>query len=100
MPPTREWRYWKSDWASQCILLSTVGSRHDARPRLTFQAVAEPKRTKVRIHLDVEGIDAGRASVEALGGHWTGERHDYDEGIVMVMRDPEGNEFCIVQHYR
>jgi hypothetical protein len=26
------------------------------------------------------------------------ERHDYDEGIVMVMADPEGNEFCLVQY--
>jgi hypothetical protein len=27
------------------------------------------------------------------------ERHDYDEGIVMVMADPEGNEFCLVQYF-
>ncbi|MGD0928524.1 MAG: hypothetical protein ABR926_25395 [Streptosporangiaceae bacterium] len=26
-------------------------------------------------------------------------RHDYDEGIVMVMHDPEGHEFCLVQYY-
>jgi predicted enzyme related to lactoylglutathione lyase len=80
---------------------ATVGSRHDVQPRLTFQAVPEAKAGKVRIHLDVdvEEIDLGRASVEALGGHWTGERHDYDEGVVLVMADPEGHEFCLVQYY-
>ncbi len=80
---------------------ATVGSRHDDQPRLTFQAVPESNLTKVRIHLDVEvdDIDAGRASVEALGGQWTGERHDYDEGVVLVMQDPEGHEFCLVQYY-
>lgn len=27
------------------------------------------------------------------------KRHDYDEGAVAVMADPEGNEFCLVQYY-
>jgi predicted enzyme related to lactoylglutathione lyase len=66
----------------------------------TVAAHREPKDTKVRIHLDVqvEDIDAGRAQVETLGGRWTGERHDYDEGVVLVMQDPAGDEFCLVQY--
>ncbi len=80
---------------------ATVGSRLDDRPRLTFQRVAEPKATKVRIHLDVQvdDIGTGRRQVERLGGRWSGERHDYNEGVVMVMHDPEGHEFCLVQFY-
>lgn len=80
---------------------ATIGSRFDDQPRLTFQAVPEPKSTKVRIHLDVQvdDIDLGRAQVETLGGRWTGERHDYDEGVVVIMQDPEGHEFCLVQYY-
>jgi hypothetical protein len=27
------------------------------------------------------------------------ERHDYEEGVVMVMADPESNEFCITQYF-
>ena len=79
---------------------ATVGSRLDDRPRLTFQRVSEPKITKVRIHLDiqVDDIAVAREQVERLGGRWSGERHDYDEGIVMVMRDPEEHEFCLVQY--
>jgi hypothetical protein len=34
-----------------------------------------------------------------LGGRFTGERHDYDEGAVVVMADPEGNEFCLVHYF-
>jgi predicted enzyme related to lactoylglutathione lyase len=82
------------DWA-------TVGSRLDEAPRLTFQRVPEPKQGKVRLHLDVQvvDVDAGRVQVEELGGRWTGERHDYPgEGVVLVMADPEGHEFCIVQY--
>jgi predicted enzyme related to lactoylglutathione lyase len=82
------------DWA-------TVGSRLDPTPRLTFQRVPEPNKGKVRIHLDiqVDDIDTARTEVESLGGHWTGQRYDYpDEGVVIVMTDPEGHEFCLVQY--
>jgi len=45
---------------------------------------------------DVEGaIDL----VADLAGRATGERHDYDAGAVVVMTDPEGHEFCLVQYY-
>jgi hypothetical protein len=36
--------------------------------------------------------------VVELGGQDTGERHEYPEGVVVVLTDPEGNELCIV-HY-
>jgi len=80
---------------------ATVGSRLDDQPRLTFQRVGEPKTGKVRIHLDIQVDDIGpaREQVESLGGCWSGERHDYDEGVVMIMQDPEGHEFCLVQYY-
>jgi len=80
---------------------ATVGSRSDNQPRLTFQRVPEPKTGKTRIHLDiqVDDIDGGRQHVESLGGQWSGVRHDYDKGVVLVMHDPEGHEFCIVEYY-
>ncbi|KWX25639.1 glyoxalase [Mycolicibacterium wolinskyi] len=93
IPPTNEHGD-DTNWA-------TLGSRTSALPRLTFQRVPEPKSTKVRLHLDVQvdDISAGRRQVEALGGSWSGIRHDYDEGVVMVMLDPEGHEFCLVQYF-
>jgi predicted enzyme related to lactoylglutathione lyase len=78
-----------------------LGHRDDAQPRLVFQPVSEPKEGKVRIHLDVtvEDIDAAIEVATALGGRLTGERHDYDEGVVVVMADPEDHEFCLVQYF-
>ncbi|MFJ8976740.1 VOC family protein [Streptomyces sp. NPDC102282] len=76
-----------------------LGRHDDPQPRLVFQPVAEPNPGKVRLHLDVlvDDIDQGVAQVLALGGRSTGERHDHDEGVVVVMADPEGHEFCLVQ---
>ncbi|TDZ41897.1 Glyoxalase-like domain protein [Mycobacteroides franklinii] len=80
---------------------TSLGTRNGDQPRLTFQRVPEVKTSKVRLHLDVEvdDIDSARSQVESLGGSWSGERHDYDEGVVLVMLDPEGHEFCLVQFY-
>jgi predicted enzyme related to lactoylglutathione lyase len=78
-----------------------LGHRGDAWPRLIFQPVPEPKAGKVRIHLDltVDDVDEAIELVTSLGGQATGERHDYDEGVVVVMADPEGHEFCLAQYY-
>lgn len=74
--------------------------RHAYQPRINFQPVPEPKRGKARIHLDVavDDLEQGIERVLGLGGRVTGERHEYPEGTVVVVQDPEGNEFCIV-HY-
>lgn len=77
-----------------------LGERGDPQPRLVFQPVPEPKQGKVRIHLDVtvDDIDEAIRTVVGLGGRFTGERHDHDEGAVVVMADPEEHEFCLVQY--
>jgi predicted enzyme related to lactoylglutathione lyase len=78
-----------------------LGQRGDAQPRLVFQPVTEPKAGKVRIHLDVtvDEIDQAIDRVITLGGRLTDQRHDYTEGVVVVMTDPEDHEFCLVQYY-
>jgi predicted enzyme related to lactoylglutathione lyase len=78
-----------------------LGERDDPQPRLVFQPVLEPQTGKVRIHLDVavDDIDEAVTGVVDLGGRYTGERHEYDEGVVVVMADPEGHQFCLVQYY-
>jgi hypothetical protein len=77
-----------------------LGHHNDPQPRLLFQPVTEPKCGKVRLHLDVavDDNELGIAQVMSLGGRFTGERHDYDEGVVVVMADPEEHEFCLVQY--
>lgn len=78
-----------------------LGERGDAVPRINFQPVTERKVGKARVHIDitVDNVSKAMRSVAELGGWWTGERHDYDEGVVVVMADPEGNEFCLVRYY-
>jgi len=67
-------------------------------PVLNFQPVPEPKVGKARIHLDLWTNDLA-STVRWVCDHrgdFTGDSHVYPEGTVAVMRDPEGNEFCVV----
>jgi hypothetical protein len=63
-------------------------------PSLWFQRVPEPKTAKNRLHLDLRAPDGDVAGevrrLEALGATVVtpGE-------TLVVMRDPEGNEFCV-----
>lgn len=77
-----------------------LGPLTDDGPVLTFQPVPEGLQGKVRLHLDlaVPAVDAAVARVLELGGRDLGERHEYDEGTVVVVADPEGNELCLVHH--
>ncbi|TWD84648.1 putative enzyme related to lactoylglutathione lyase [Kribbella amoyensis] len=79
-----------------------LGERGDTLPRLVFQPVPETKQLKNRVHLDilVDDIDAGMDQIRTLGGSFTGERHDYEAGVIVIAQDPEGNEFCLVQYYQ
>ena len=71
------------------------------RPVITFQPVPEPKAGKTRIHLDLTVDDIVRATetVRRLGGRTSDGCHVYDEGVVLEVADPEGNEFCIVEYH-
>jgi predicted enzyme related to lactoylglutathione lyase len=66
-------------------------------PELVFQPVPEPKRDKVRVHLDVNVPDAEVAArrVRELGGSDVTEVHEGGHSW-LVMCDPEGNEFCLI----
>jgi predicted enzyme related to lactoylglutathione lyase len=66
-------------------------------PELVFQPVPERKRDKVRIHLDVNvpDMDAAARRVRELGGSEVTEIQERGDSW-RVMRDPEGNEFCLI----
>lgn len=79
-----------------------------AGPRIFFQKVPEPKTAKNRVHLDLraaEGrpdsdrdaaLNAECERLVALGAQVV-ERLEPDgiNDLCIVMRDPEGNEFCL-----
>jgi Glyoxalase-like domain len=103
--PARLARFWSEllERAEQPSLPGwrQVGSRGDPEPPINFQPVPEPKTGKARLHLDVTvtDIEAGVRRVRELGGGELEQRQHYDEGVVVVMTDPEDNEFCLVQYY-
>ena len=69
---------------------------------LAFQGVSEPKVGKNRIHIDLLVADLERSierSVE-LGASRVGEIVEEPTNRFQVMRDPEGNEFCVVMPHR
>jgi catechol 2,3-dioxygenase-like lactoylglutathione lyase family enzyme len=67
-------------------------------PRLFFQRVPEGKTAKNRLHVDIHvDEDRKRAEVErleGLGAHLV-ETHSDRGPTTYVVRDPEGNEFCL-----
>ncbi|MFL5766711.1 MAG: VOC family protein [Actinomycetota bacterium] len=70
----------------------------DGAPRVTFQAVPEEKAGKNRMHFDlkVANIEDATRELEELGAMRTLDGDFEEQGYRWrVMRDPEGNEFCI-----
>jgi Glyoxalase-like domain len=78
-----------------------VAACHDpagVEPRLFFQRVPEGKVAKNRVHLDIHvEADQKTAEVERLVGLGAQlvETHSDRGPLTYVMRDPEGNEFCL-----
>ena len=75
-----------------------IGSGDD-KPSLLLQKVPERHEHKNRAHidLDVADLEAAVERVVDLGGTRLAEISEY--GIRWaVMADPDGNEFCLVQH--
>jgi predicted enzyme related to lactoylglutathione lyase len=66
--------------------------------RLAFQPVAEAKVVKNRVHVDllVDDLSASTATAVACGAARIGAVVEEDSGRYQVLRDPEGNEFCLV----
>jgi predicted enzyme related to lactoylglutathione lyase len=65
---------------------------------LEFVRVPEPKTVKNRVHLGtaVVDLDAELARLCALGATVAWEEEDLPPGYRnVVLRDPEGNEFCL-----
>lgn len=80
--------------------LSPEGVRAAApAPTIVFVPVPEGKTVKNRVHIDVNPIDATQEEeverVMMLGA----TKADIGQGNVswVVMRDPEGNEFCVLR---
>lgn len=85
--------------------LSAIVDPDGSDPRILFLQVPEAKTVKNRVHLDLRAGGAGRRSTESerreladrlvASGAIEVEQVDDDGESWIVMRDPEGNEFCV-----
>lgn len=93
-----------AEWDDGAVIADPRGNQ----PRLCFSRVPEGKITKNRLHLDLDAssgpsapLTKRRAEVDqeverilALGGLVV-ERYEATDHYHALMRDPEGNEFCV-----
>lgn len=70
--------------------------RAPGAPRLDFLQVPDSKRVKNRLHLDICATDLGAATEQALALGASLADDVYDGDRWQVLRDPEGNEFCLL----
>ena len=67
-------------------------------PKLLFLKVPEPKSVKNRLHLDLTPDTPRAEEVERLAGLGATVVADfYEHGRWTLMRDPAGNEFCVLR---
>lgn len=97
-------RFWSSSWI---LRWSTVWGEPPqyvdcgaiaGETLLGFQRVAENKTVKNRVHLDLEvdDVEAATSWIEANAGGCAHADDVEERGYrLRVMRDPEGNEFCL-----
>ena len=66
------------------------------RVNLSLQVAASPVTARDQMHLDLysDDMDAQVERLQALGAQWVRREDDPDDTYV-VLRDPEGNEFCV-----
>jgi Glyoxalase-like domain len=64
---------------------------------IDFQRVPEAKTVKNRLHLDLRSADLAAATEQAVALGATRADDIYDGGRWQVLRDPEGNEFCLLR---
>jgi hypothetical protein len=113
-PPPPGFETWPAFLAAQGVPAQRWGAAaaivdpQGVQPRVFFQRVPEGKTAKNRVHLDL-GVGGGpgtpldvqrervRAEVERLTALGATAIEEHEElGVVWhIMRDPEGDEFCV-----
>ena len=80
----------------ECMIFSP-----DGRQRVLFIEVPEDKEIKNRVHFDLRPLDLSRDEeierVLALGATEFEDHRRPDGSGWMTLKDPEGNEFCILR---
>jgi catechol 2,3-dioxygenase-like lactoylglutathione lyase family enzyme len=87
----------EQEWDPEFMMLVDPAAR---RLPVSLQLASSPPKEPVRVHLDLYTREQAR-HIERLTGLGA-ERVDewpYPDGAdFVVMRDPDGNEFCVIDH--
>jgi catechol 2,3-dioxygenase-like lactoylglutathione lyase family enzyme len=86
--------------ADEVVLEPPAGSPEDGvAPDLVFLRVPEGKAVKNRLHLDLRPLDqaAEVRRLEGLGATRADVGQDAADPDWVVLRDPDGNEFCVLR---
>jgi len=92
------WRRTYED-PDEVVLEPPAGSAEDGvAPDLLFLKVPEDKSLKNRLHIDLRPVDqaAEVARLESLGARRVSVGQT-DEATLVVLADPDGNEFCVLR---
>lgn len=92
-------RFWAAVLGGRGVVVDDDGDAWielDGCPRIDFLKVPESKAGKNRLHLDLRVADLESATQEALSLGASLADDVYDGGRWQVLRDPEGNEFCLL----
>jgi catechol 2,3-dioxygenase-like lactoylglutathione lyase family enzyme len=85
------------DWDQEFMMLVDPAGRHLP---VSLQLASRPPSEPVRVHLDLYTGEQARhvERLIALGATRAGEWPYPDDADFIVMRDPDGNEFCVIDH--
>jgi len=87
----------EKEWDPEFMMLVDPAQR---RLPVSLQLTAAPPKEPVRVHLDLYTDEQARHVERLVGlGATRVENWPYPEGAdFIVMRDPDGNEFCVIDH--
>jgi hypothetical protein len=98
--PVRLAGFWRHLLGGRIVSYPQFGVESLRAPGITFDFVRNPdaKVVKNRWHLDLATDDPQATVTEALAAGATRAVDFEDSEDFVVMRDPEGNEFCVLRH--
>ena len=85
------------EWDAEFMMLVDPRGR---RLPVSLQLAAAPSPDPVRVHLDLYTGEQGRhvERLVALGATRVEDWPYPDDADFVVLRDPDGNEFCVIDH--
>jgi len=85
------------DWDPEFMMLIDPAGR---QLPVSLQLTDEPPKEPVQLHLDLYPAEQARhvERLTALGATSVDEWLYPDDADFVVLRDPDGNEFCVIDH--